>query len=143
MSFLHINDITQALWNCLKYLYADKKNIFYQHKKVLNKEFENACDSFVNNKLSIHFGEGETKCTFLQQGKNLLKIGITSNNKKIKQRHIIEYLDSCLKKVNIELQFLYRQANFLNPKLYRFLSNSLYQPCFLTLLLCFGTLSLD
>ena len=39
----------------------------FQHKdveeieKVLNNDFENICDWFVDNKLSIHFVEDETK----------------------------------------------------------------------------------
>ena len=39
----------------------------FQHKdieeieKVLNNNFENICDWFVDNKLSIHFGEDKTK----------------------------------------------------------------------------------
>ena len=30
-------------------------------EKVLNNDFENICDWFVDNKLSIHFGEDKTK----------------------------------------------------------------------------------
>ena len=30
-------------------------------KKQLNKDFENICDWFVDNKLNIHFGENKTK----------------------------------------------------------------------------------
>ena len=30
-------------------------------EKQLNKDFENICDWFVDNKLSIHFGEDKTK----------------------------------------------------------------------------------
>ena len=39
----------------------------YQHRdteeieKQLNKDFENVCDWFVDNKLTIHFGEDKTK----------------------------------------------------------------------------------
>ena len=29
---------------------------------VQNKEFENVCDRFADNKLSVHFGEDKTKC---------------------------------------------------------------------------------
>ena len=44
-------------------LYADDSCTLYQHKDVmqtekqLNEDFENLCDWFVDNKLSIHFGE--------------------------------------------------------------------------------------
>ena len=42
-------------------LYTDDLVIMYQDKdikqveKKLNEEFENLCDSFVDNKLSLHF----------------------------------------------------------------------------------------
>ena len=51
-------------------LCADDSCILYQHKEVdeiekqLNKDFENICDWFVDNKISIHFGEGKTKSIF-------------------------------------------------------------------------------
>ena len=35
-------------------------------EKQLNKDFENVCDWFVDNKLNIHFGEDKTKSIFLQ-----------------------------------------------------------------------------
>ena len=34
-------------------------------ENALNKEFANVCDWFVDNKLSIHFGEDRTKVFFL------------------------------------------------------------------------------
>ena len=43
-------------------LYTDDLVIMYQDKdikqveKKLNEEFENLCDSFIHNKLSLHFG---------------------------------------------------------------------------------------
>ena len=42
----------------------------FQHKeveeieKVLNNDFENICNWFVDNKLSIHFGEDKAKSIF-------------------------------------------------------------------------------
>ena len=42
----------------------------FQHKEVeeieniLNIDFENICNCFVDNKLSIHFGEDKTKSIF-------------------------------------------------------------------------------
>ena len=49
------------------FLYADDPCLMFQHKqveeveKVLNNDFENICDWFVDNKLSIHFGEDKAK----------------------------------------------------------------------------------
>ena len=49
------------------FLYADDSCLIFQHKdveeikKVLDNEFENISNWFVDNKLSIHFGEDKTK----------------------------------------------------------------------------------
>ena len=54
--------------NCGLFLYADDSCLVYQRKDVkeiernLNKNFSNVCEWFVDNKLSIHFEEDETKC---------------------------------------------------------------------------------
>ena len=64
---LYVNDMKQAV-DCDLFLYADDSCLVYQHKDVkeiernLNKNFSNVCDWFVDNKLSIHFGEEKTKC---------------------------------------------------------------------------------
>ena len=53
--------------NCDLLLYADDSGLIFQHKdinvieKQLNENFSNICDWFVDNKLSIHFGEDKTK----------------------------------------------------------------------------------
>ena len=63
---LYVNDMKQAV-DCDLFLYADSC-LVYQHKDVskiehiLNKNFSKICDLFVDNKLSIHFGEDKTKC---------------------------------------------------------------------------------
>ena len=64
---LYVNDMEQAV-DCDLFLDADDSCLVYQHKDVkeidrnLNKNFSNVCDWFVDNKLSIHFGEEKTKC---------------------------------------------------------------------------------
>ena len=64
---LHVNDKRQAV-DCDLFLYADDSCLVYQLKDVqerernLNKNFLEVCDRFVDNKLSIHFGEDKTKC---------------------------------------------------------------------------------
>ena len=68
---IYVNDMTQAVTSTLL-LYADNSCILYQHKDVvqiekrLNEDFENICDWFVDNKLSIHFGEVRQNLFFLQ-----------------------------------------------------------------------------
>ena len=52
---------------CNLFLYADDTCLVSQHKdineieKQLNKDFESICYWFVDNKLSIYFGNGKTK----------------------------------------------------------------------------------
>ena len=83
-------------------LYADDTSIVCQHEyvteieKVLNKEFANACDWSVDNKLSNHFGEDKTKKILFSRGKNLPQLNITYNNNGIKQYRMIEYPACCL-----------------------------------------------
>ena len=54
---LYINDIPQTLSDSHTYMYADDTSIFCQNKDdteiedVLNKEFTNVCEWFVDNKL--------------------------------------------------------------------------------------------
>ena len=45
----------------------------------LNENFAHLCDWFVNNKLSIHFGEDKTKC-ILFASKNKIKKNRQINN---------------------------------------------------------------
>ena len=59
---LYINDLPQAVVSD-SLLYADGTYIVFQHKseieieKQLIRDFSSVCDWFVDNKLSIHFGQ--------------------------------------------------------------------------------------
>ena len=61
--------MSQAV-KCSIFPYADDTCLVCQHKDVdeiekqLNKEFESICDWFIDNKLSIHFGNDKTKSIF-------------------------------------------------------------------------------
>ena len=63
---IYVNDMPQAV-NSDLFLYADDSCLMFQHKeveateRVLNNDFENICDWFVDNELSIHFSEDKTK----------------------------------------------------------------------------------
>ena len=76
---LYVNDMKQAV-DCDLFLNADGSCLVYQHKDVkkiernLNKNFPDVCDWFVTNKLSIHFGEGETKCILFGTKHRLNKV---------------------------------------------------------------------
>ena len=83
------------------FLYADDSWLMFQHKdveeikKLLNNDFENICDWFVDNKLSIHFSEDKTKSIlFASQHKikNIKKLNIRYHATKIKQHSQVTYL---------------------------------------------------
>ena len=63
---IYVNDMSQAV-KCHLFPYADDSCLVCQHNDIneieqqLNVDFRNICDWFVNNKLSIHFGEDKTK----------------------------------------------------------------------------------
>ena len=90
--------------DCDLFLYADDSCLVYQHKDVkdiernLNKSFSNVCDWFVDNKLSIHFGEDKTKCILFGTKHRLNKansLKIKYGEIHIKQYHTVTYL-GCL-----------------------------------------------
>ena len=99
---------------------------------------------FVDNKLSIHFGEDKTKSILFTKKKNQRGLNISYNGNIIKEHSSVEYLGcildanftgelmaiKVLKKVNSKLSFLYRQSKFLDPYLRRLLCNALIQPHF-------------
>ena len=66
MSLIYVNDMPQAVKSNL-FLYTNSSCLMYQHgdvketEKQLKKDFENVCEWFVDNKLSIQFGEDKTK----------------------------------------------------------------------------------
>ena len=63
---IYVNNMPQAVKSNLL-LYADDSCLMYQHKdiaiikKILNEDFQNISDWFVDNKLSIHFGDDKSK----------------------------------------------------------------------------------
>ena len=81
----YVNDMPQAVKSNL-FLYADDSCLMYRHRDVnqiekqLNNDFENVCSWFVDNKLSIHFGEDKTK-SILFASKRKIKSARTLNVK--------------------------------------------------------------
>ena len=61
-------------------LYADDTCLVFQKKntkdieKQLNEDFANICDWFVDNKLSIHFGEDKTKSILFASKRKIKKL---------------------------------------------------------------------
>ena len=139
--------------DCDLFLYADDSCLVYQHtdvskiEKNLNKNFSNICYWFVDNKLSIHFGEGKTKCILFGTKQKLNKTGslyIRHGTIQMKQYHTVIYLGCALdenlsgetmtlkviSKINCRPRFLYRKNRFLLQPLRRLLCNALIQPHF-------------
>ena len=71
---------------CNLFLYANDTCLVFQSKNVkdiykqLNEDFVHICDWFVDNKLSIHFGEDKTKFILFASNKKLQKLEIIYNN---------------------------------------------------------------
>ena len=72
---------------CDLFLYADDTRLVFQSKNViekqLNEDFTNICDWFLDNKLSLHFGEDKTKSILFatkRKIKKLQKLEIIYNN---------------------------------------------------------------
>ena len=147
---LYVNDLPQSLSDAGSYLYADDTCIFYQHEdvkkieNVLNKEFSSLCQWFIDNKLSIHFGEDKTKSILFSKTRGLKEINISFAGHSIKQHETVEYLgcqldsklsgeamaSKVLKKINAKLKFLHRQSRYLIPAYRRLLCNAIIQPHF-------------
>ena len=149
---IYVNDMSQAV-KCDLFLYADDSCLVCQHKdinkieKQLNVDFSSKCDWFVDNKLSIHFGEDKTKSILFAskfKNKNIKKLNIKYGDIQIKQHSKVKYL-GCLMdetmsgeamalyvihKINNNLKFLYRKNDFLTPTLRRLLCNALIQSHF-------------
>ena len=97
---IYANNMPQAV-NSNLFLYADDSCLIFQHKdveeikKVLDNEFENICNWFVGNKLSIHFGADKTKSIlFANQSKikNIKKKNnIKHQNFEIRQHSQVTY----------------------------------------------------
>ena len=63
---------------CDLFLYADDTRLVFQSKNViekqLNEDFTNICDWFLDNKLSIHFGEDKTKSILFATKRKIKKL---------------------------------------------------------------------
>ena len=124
------------------FLYADNSCLIFTGRNIkeieekLNKKFNSLCDWFVENKLSIHFGEEKTKSIVFGTRKRLKDrdvLDIRRGDIKIKQHNDVEYLGCILDnslsglsmcnkvigKVSGRLKFLYRKQSFLSTALRR------------------------
>ena len=84
------------------FLYADDSCLVFQGKDVieiekqLNEDFTNICEWFVDNRLSIHIGEGKTKSILASKRKikRVPKLKINYKNIQVKQHSKVSHL-SC------------------------------------------------
>jgi len=150
---IYVNDMPGAIKFSELFLYADDSCIVYQDKSVqvienkLLQDFSSLCDWFVDNKLSIHFGEDKTKSILFGVNRKLKKVEdftIIYGDTEIKRHSKVTYLGcildetlsgesmalKILSKINSRLRFLYRKNKFLTPQLRRLLCNALIQPHF-------------
>ena len=86
---IYVNDMPQAV-NSNLFLHADDSCLVFQEKDVikierqLNRDFKKICEWFVDNRLSIHFGEDKTKSILFaskRKIKNIPKLKITKTYK--------------------------------------------------------------
>ena len=79
---MYVIDMAQAV-KCDVDLYADDSCLVYTGRDIyaiedtLNKNFNSLCDLFVENKLSIHFGEDKTKSIIFGSKRRLKEVGHT------------------------------------------------------------------
>ena len=137
---IYVSDMPQAV-NSNLLLYAHDSCLMFQHEeveeieKVLNNDFENICDWFVDNKLSIHFGEDKTKSILFasqRKIKTIKKLNIKYQDIEIKQHSQVTYLGcvmdetmsgepmalKVINEINRKLKFLYRKNSFLTMPSY-------------------------
>ena len=128
---LYVNDMPQAV-NSDLLLYADDTCLIYTGKDIntieeqLNTDFSSLCDWFVDNKLSVHFGEEKTKSILFgtkRQLKNQRDLDLRYGDIEIKQHSKVTYLGcildndlsgesmatKVLRLVNNRLNFFYRK----------------------------------
>ena len=147
---IYVNDMSQAV-KCHLFLYADDSCLVLisinEIEKQLNVDFCNICDWFVDNKLSIHFGEDQAKYILVASKfkmKIIEKLNIKYGDIQIKPHSKVKY-PGCLMdetmpgearelnvihKINNKLKFISVKMLFLTPKLRLRLWNALSQPHF-------------
>ena len=88
-------------------LHDDDSGLTFEGKDIntiedqLNKDFNSLCDWFVDNKLSIHFGDDKTKSIIFGSKRKLNKVrelDIRRGDIKIKQQSKVKYLGCIIDK---------------------------------------------
>ena len=136
---LYVNDMPQAVKSELL-LYADDTCLIYMGKDIqkieeqLNSDFTSLCEWFIDNKLSVHFGEEKTKSILFgtkRQLKDQRDLNLKYGDIEIKQHSRVTYLGcildnilsgehmaaKVLNTVHNRLKFLYHKQKFLSLSL--------------------------
>ena len=122
---LYVNDMPQTVKSNL-FLYADDSCLVFQGKDVieiekqLNEDFTNICEWFVDNRLSIHFGEDKTKSILFaskRKIKRVPKLKINYKNIQIKQHSKVTYLGCILDKTISRESMALKVINKINSRL--------------------------
>ena len=134
-------------------LYADDTCLINMGKDIqkieeqLNSDLTSLCEWFIDNKLSVHFGEEKTKSILFgtkRQLKDQRDLNLKYRDIEIKQHCRVTYLGcildnilsgehmaaKLLNTVNNRLKFFYRKQKVLSLSLRRLLCNGLIQPHF-------------
>ena len=122
---IYVKDMPEAVTSTLLF-YIDDSCILYQHKEIvqfekqLNEDFEKLCNQFVDNKLSIHFGEDETKSILFasnRRAKNIRQLNIKYKDINIKQHLKVTYLGCVLEETMSGEPMALKVINKINGKI--------------------------
>ena len=119
------------------YFYFKKHGDVKKIVNVLRQDFSSLCQWFIDNKLSIHFGEDKTKSIFFLIAKGSRKIDISFAIHSIKQHKTVDYLgcqldsklswitmaSKVLKNTSVKLKFLPRKSKYLTLTYRKLLSH--------------------
>ena len=140
---LYVNDMPQAV-NSELLLYADDTCLIYTGKDIqkieeqLNSDFTSLCEWFIDNKLSVHFGEEKTKSILFgtkRQLKDQRDLNLKYGNIEIKQHSRVTYLGCILDNILSGeymaakvLNTVHNRLNFstVNKNFYHFLYDAYY-----------------
>ena len=138
---LYVNDMPQEV-NSELLLYADDTCLIYMGKDIqkieeqLNSDFTSLCEWFIDNKLSVHFGEEKTKSILFgtkRQLKDQRDLNLKYGDIEIKQHSRVTYLgcilDNILSGEHMAAKVLNTtDSNFstVNKNFYHFLYDAYY-----------------
>ena len=129
---LHFLCLLPVIRYFMQMILAWYSSIITEIEKQPLRDFSSLCDWFVDNKLSVHFGQEKTKSILFgtkHKLRNAKTLNIVCNGTAIKQYEKVKYrgciIDQNLSgesmalnvidKVNSRLKFLHRQNRFLIP----------------------------